>query len=95
MEVRGFEENDRTRFRISATSLFINRIDNIIAYLLKNIKLNASRGLFGIRIYYIGMLITRKYYDMSCFVFEKPDTFGKTFALRMQRIFFCKRVTSF
>lgn len=50
MEVRGFEENDRTRFRISATILFINRIDNIIAYLLKNIKLNASRGLFGIRI---------------------------------------------
>ena len=50
MEVRGFEENDRTRFRISGTILFINRIDNIIAYLLTNIKLNASRSLFGIRI---------------------------------------------
>ena len=54
-------------------------------------------GVYSVYEYkYLGMLITRKYYDMSCFVFEKPDTFGKTFALRMQRIFFfCKRVTSF
>ena len=38
-------------------------------------------------VYPVYMLIIRKYYDMSCTVFEKLDTFGKTFALRMQRFF--------
>ena len=64
-------------------------IDNI-TYLFQNVKLNASRGLPN------KMLIIRKYYDMSAVLFLRNLTrLAKRLHLRMQKNFFCKRVTSF